>query len=356
MSDADARFRALLSRNAQETPPVPGLDAPLARRILERTQNVPFFAHSYALIRNLDHGDMGVNGLVDFTYVNGLAGLCLHIDDGGESAVARMTTSDRESLRRRLDDLGLALHLEISSTGKEDVERVRRCALELGVRNIRLYARHEGRLSAVVERIYADLCHVAEIANRDGLHFDYEQHEDLRAAEIAGVLARVGDPRINALFDYTNALNAHEEPLEALFTLAPFIRQVHVKGGRKIVEGPGWGQLGVVQGSSDDELPGNRMLYELLMLGESAPQVVCFALEQEVGYSAPPFRLAGEDADPQIRFRTPSETPLDTDRPLELLLLDEQRWAADQVVWNRTVIATLREICTAALAEKAKPA
>jgi hypothetical protein len=126
---------------------------------------------------------------------------------------------------------------------------------------------------------------------------------------------------------------------------------VHVKGGRKIVEGPGWGQLGVVQGSSEDELPGNRMLYELLMLGENAPQVVCFALEQEAGYYAPPFRLAGEDADPQIRFRTPSETPLDPNRPLELLLLDEQRWAAGQVVWNRTVIATLREICIAALAE-----
>ncbi len=266
-----------------------------------------------------------------------------------------MTTSDRESLRRRLDDLGLALHLEISSTTREDVERVRRCALDLGVRNIRLYARHEGRLSLVLELVYADLCHVAEIANHDDFYVDYEQHEDLKAAEIAGILARVGDRRINALFDYTNALNAHEEPLEALFTLAPFIRQVHVKGGRKIVEGAGWGQLGVVQGSIDDELPGHRMLYELLMLGENTSQVVCFALEQEAGYAAPPFRLAGEQSDPHIRFRAPSETPLDPNRPLELLLLDERRWATDQVLWNRTFVATLREICTAALAETTKP-
>ena len=356
MRTANARFRELLSLNAPDTPPLPTLDAALARRILERTENVPFFAHSYALIRNLDHGGMDVDGLIDFTYVNGLGGLCLHIDDGGGSAVARVTTAEREALRRRLADLGFALHLEISSTSKEDVERVRRCAHDLGVTNIRLYARHEGRLSEVIERVYADLCHVAEIANREGLNVDYEQHEDLKSAEIASILERVGDRRVNALFDYTNALNAHEEPLDALFTLAPFIRQAHIKGGRKTVEGTGWGQLGVVQGSAEDELPGNRMLYELLMLGADAPQVVCLALEQEAGYCAPPFRLADEEIDPHIRFRAPSETPLDTTRPLERLLLDERRWAVDQVLWNRAFIATLREICTSTLAEPTGPA
>ena len=351
MPTAAVRFRELLSLNASGAPPLPTLDAALARRILERTESVPFFAHSYALIRNLDHGGMDVGGLVDFSYVNGLTGLCLHIDDGGASAVARMTTAEREALRRRLEELGLALHLEISSTSTEDVERARRCALDLGVTNIRLYARYEGRLSDVLERIYADLCHVVEIANREGFNVDYEQHEDLKSAEIAGLLERVGDPRLNALFDYTNALNAHEEPLDALLTLAPFIRQAHIKGGRKTLEGPGWGQLGVVQGSADDELPGNRMLYELLMVGADAPQVICFALEQEAGYYAPPFRLADEAPDPHIRFRAPSETPLDTTRPLERLLLDERRWATGQVLWNRNFIGVLREICEAALGE-----
>ena len=223
------------------------------------------------------------------------------------------------------------------------------CALDLGVTNIRVYARYEGRLSAVIEQVYADMSYAADVANRHDLHIDYEQHEDLRAAEIAGILTRIGDPRINALFDYTNSLNAHEEPLAALRILAPFIRQVHIKGGRKVVEGRGWGQLGVEQGSADDTLPGNRMLYELLMLGETVPQVVCFALEQEVGYYAPPFRLEGEEADPLIMFREPSDTPLDPDKPLARHLLDEQRWAARQVEWNRRQIAILREICFSVL-------
>jgi hypothetical protein len=104
-----------------------------------------------------------------------------------------------------------------------------------------------------------------------------------------------------------------------------------------------------VQGSNDDELPGNRMLYELLMLGEKAPQVICFALEQEVGYVAAPFRMEDEEPDPLIRFRPPSETLIDNRQPLVRLLQDERDWAAQQVSWNRSVVAELREICFAAL-------
>jgi len=57
----------------------------------------------------------------------------------------------------------------------------------------------------VIERVYSDLAEVAEKANRFGLRFDYEQHEDLRADEIATILTRIGDERINALFDRADA-------------------------------------------------------------------------------------------------------------------------------------------------------
>ncbi len=351
MTTASRRFAELLGRNAPSADPPPELSPALARRILARTERVPFFAHSYTLIHNLDHGGMTTRDLLDFAYTHELDGLCLHINDGDRSSVGEMPAHEREAFRRRIEDLGLSLHLEISATDPAEVDRVTACALDLGVTNIRLYARHEGRLSTVVERVYADLCHAAEIANRHGLTFDYEQHEDLKAAEIAGILSRIGDRRINALFDYTNSFNAHEEPLDAIAILAPHIRQVHIKGGRKVVKGAGWGQLGLPQGSDEDELPGNRMLYELLMLGEATPQVICFALEQEVGYYAPPFRLDGEESDPIIQFREPSQTPLDTSRPLERILLYERRWASQQVVCNRTTVAVLREICAAALVE-----
>ena len=155
----------------------------------------------------------------------------------------------------------------------------------------------------------------------------------------------------HALFDHPSSCNAKKPPLDAIANLAPHIRQAHIMGGRKVGKGAGWGQLGLPQGSDEDELPGNRMLYELLMLGEATPQVICFALEQEVGYYAPPFRLDGEESDPIIQFREPSQTPLDTSRPLERILLYERRWASQQVVCNRTTVAVLREICAAALVE-----
>jgi sugar phosphate isomerase/epimerase len=81
------------------------------------------------------------------------------------------------------------------------------------------------------------------------LHFDFEQHEEYRADEIVGLLQRVGHPRVNALFDFGNMLNAGEEPLDALATLAPYIRQVHVKGARRLAEDGGYAQLGVLQGA-----------------------------------------------------------------------------------------------------------
>lgn len=258
-----------------------------------------------------------------------------------------------EAFRRQLQDLGLTLHLEISSSDREEVRQAVASALALGVTRIRLYARYAGALTEAIERIYSDLCHAAELANRHDIQFDYEQHEDLRASEIADVLRRVGDPRMNALFDYTNSLNAHEEPLEALRILAPYIRQVHIKGGKKVVDGRGWGQLGVAQGSPEDELPGNLMLFELLMLGRSEPQVTCFALEQVVGYSAPPFRLEGAGTNPFIAFRDPSSTLRAPAVPLERALLDERRLAVQQVNWNRTVVAAFRETCFAVLPEGA---
>ena len=152
-----------------------------------------------------------------------------------------------------------------------------------------------------------------------------------------------------------DSLNAYEEPLVALRILAPYIRQVHVKGARKIVERDGWGQLGVPQRADDDELPGARMLLELLMLGDAKPQVVCFALEQEVDYYAPAFRRADEPVDPVIQYREPSETPVDRSKSRGRLLSDERRWAVQQIGWNRDLIALFREHARAVAGAAGEP-
>jgi sugar phosphate isomerase/epimerase len=348
---AEARFKTILSHNGGDALALPALTAETASRLLERTADVPFFAHSYSFYHNMNQG-FTPQDLARFAYEHDLHGLCLHISDGNAWNLRHAGVPEREGFRRLLEELGLKLHLEISATHRAEVDTVIACAKDLGVSNIRFYARHEGPLSQVIEKVYADVAYACDQANKHDLHFDYEQHEDLRAEEIAAILARIDDPRMNALFDYSNSLNAYEEPLAALHILAPYIRQVHIKGAKKLIEGDGWGQLGVPQGSADDDLPGARMLYDLLMLGDAVPQMIAFALEQEVDYYAPAFRRAGEPADPVIQYREPSDTPVDRSKSTARLLSDERRWAVQQIEWNRRLVADFRALAREMLPER----
>ncbi|MBL8596040.1 MAG: sugar phosphate isomerase/epimerase [Devosia sp.] len=338
---ARQQLQALLRHNA-ENAALPALTPELTSKLAQRLRALPLFAHSYPFCRNMDFGGYTTWDYLDFAFRNDLTGVCLHVNDGDRSSLSRMDTAELGRFRQRLEILGLKLHLEISSTDRAEVNRAIRLADVLGVVNIRLYARHEGPLDTVIERVYADLAEVAEKANRHGLHFDYEQHEDLRAAEIARILERIGDHRVNALFDYTNSWNALEDPLDALRTLAPWVRQVHIKGGRKTVEPTGWGQVGVPQGDPADSLPGPLLLAELVALGAETPQVICFALENEVDYYAPPFRVPNEGVNPIIAYREPSSTPMPEGADLASVLRYELRWAQQQVGVTRALAQRLQ--------------
>lgn len=57
-------------------------------------------------------------------------------------------------------------------------------------------------------------------------------------------------------------------------------------------------------------------------------RVIAFALEQEVDFYAPAFRGPREAADPIIRYREPSETPVDRNKSTMRLLADERRCQA----------------------------
>jgi hypothetical protein len=140
-------------------------------------------------------------------------------------------------------------------------------------------------------------------------------------------------------------INAYEQPLHALRIMAPYTRQAHLKGAKTIKEGKGYGQVGVVQGSVEDEMPYARMLYELLMLGETKPQIICFVLEQEVNYYAPAYRYPDEGENPFIPHREPSETPYN-EADDNRILLNERRWASNQVYFIRRLLAEMHWLAT----------
>ncbi len=229
-----------------------------------------------------------------------------------------------------------------------DVNRVVQIARTMNVQNIHVYSRYEGSLSQVLAWTVADLGYMAELADLYNLFFDFEQHEEFKSTEIVQMLKKVNHPRICALFDFTNMINAYEQPLPALKSLAPNIRQVHLKGAKIIKGGKSYGQLGVVQGSPEDEMPYARMLFELLMLGDAKPKVICFALEQEVNYYAPTYRHADEGENPFITYKDPSETSFD-EVDADKILLNERRWSSNQVHFIKSLLAEMRWLATSCL-------
>lgn len=353
MNPIQARFAALMGHNAQAPCTPVLLTADLARRLLARLDSLRLFAHGYPLLTNLTHGRVTPEDMLDFAYRHGLDGLSLHLLDGEHNSLSRMPAERLAAFADKARGLGLDVHLEISSTLPADVEQAVTVARAIGSRNIRVYSRYEGHLSRVMGIIEDDLRRLARLADEHDLNFDFEQHEELKSDEIATLLRRVGHPRLNALFDFGNMINACEQPLPALANLAPFIRQVHLKGVRVVPEANGFGHYGVLQGSAEDQLPGARMLLELLLLGESTPQVVAFILEQENHYIAPAFRQVGEEADPFIVYREMSETPLPPGYSLEQMLADEHRWANDQVRYVRELLAQMRLLAELTLADAA---
>ncbi|WP_166360869.1 sugar phosphate isomerase/epimerase family protein [Pseudomonas akapageensis] len=350
MNCIQARFNALLSNKVRGDHPPPALTPQLARKLIDRLESLRLFAHGYPFLTNLTQGRLTPGDLLDFAWRHELAGLSLHVLDGEQNSLSQMGSQQLRDFAGKASALGLDVHLEISSTRKEDVDQVIAIARAIGTRNIRVYSRYEGHLSRVMDLIESDLHYLAQQADLHDLYFDFEQHEELKSFEIAELLNRLDHPRLHALFDFGNMINACEQPLPALQALAPHIRQVHLKGVRIVPEQNGFGHYGVLQGSDEDDLPGARMLFELLMLGEQAPQVIAFILEQENHYIAPAFRQSVEEQDPFIAYREMSETALPPGYTADRMMSGEQRWANNQVRHVRDLLGELKVLAELTLA------
>ncbi len=314
----------------------------IALKLLQRLFRVKLYAHTYAFFLNFRHGYFDMHDLIEFAYQEGLDGVSAHIDSGEARSLSQKTVAELREIKSRARRLGLGINLEISSTSREEVNSVVQIARMLDVKNIRVYIRYGGRLSKIIQKGIEDLKDIAKIARANDLQFVLEQHEDLKSQELVNIITQVNSSRIGLLFDFGNMITAYEEPLTALNTMLPYIRQVHLKGIRRINKEAGFAHFGMQEG--EDDLPQMKMLFDLLMLGDNEPQVKTFSLEQVIGYYAPAFRFKNEDQDPVIPERGPSETPLDKNIPLKDSLLMEKRNACDQLRFVRNILEQLKTI------------
>ena len=322
-----------------------GSDAARLRRLTARIDAAPLFAHAYSHHLNLRFGGAKPHDLIEFAAKHGLCGLKIHVEDGEERSLLRMDSAARQAFGATAAALGLALHVETSSTARAELADAVAVAADIDARSVRSYPRYEGRVSEIIAQTIADLKVIPELDPDRRFRFTLEQHEDLKSRELVEIVRAVGNPFLTLLFDFGNMTNAYERPEEALEIQSPWITEVHVKDVKILNDRGGWAHMACRSGEGDINF--HALLRDLLLLGEREPQVTAIALEEENGMYAPAYRFPDELADPFIPARAASETELPEGERLADRLSRERREAAGQVVYVRKVLAELRAMAEA---------
>ncbi|NND89635.1 MAG: hypothetical protein HKN42_02130 [Granulosicoccus sp.] len=317
---------------------------------MQRIDAIPLFIHAYTFHLNLRFGRMDAFDLLDFADRRNLHGIKVHIDDGEERSLRTMTRPERLRFGQRARDLGLAVHVEVSSTDLPTLSETVEIAHDTGAQSLRSYPRYEGPVSEVIRRTIDDLKRLPGLDSTDSLLFTLEQHEDLKSHELVYILDQAKVPRLSLLFDFGNMINAFELPDHALDVMASHITEVHIKDVRIVEDRGGRGHLACRSGEGDINFP--RLLFRLLLLGKDRAQVTAFALEEEVGLFAPAFRFPDEGKDPFIPYRSPSETEIQQGQSLQDLLQQERADADRQILYVRAVLEKMHRLAELHLASQ----
>ncbi|GGO84211.1 hypothetical protein GCM10011348_29930 [Marinobacterium nitratireducens] len=327
----------------------PELSPAQARRLIERSQRIPLYAHAYAFHLNFRSNRIAIEDLLGFARDHRLRGIKIHLDDGEAQSLRHCDDARLQVLHSLAQQYGLEIHLEVSATDRAELETAVRVGRALAATSIRCYPRYAGRVSEIIDWTIHDLRRLKELDPHGQFRFTLEQHEDLRGEELVRIVEAVGNPRLGLLFDFANMLNARERPLDALAAMGPWISDVHIKDAQLVTERNGWGHRACRSGQG--ELPMALLLMELLLLGDEQPQVVAYGLEEEVDYYAPPLRFADEPADPFIPWRDVSETEMPEPGELEHRLAQERQDARGQLHHVQGLMARLRRYAEGFLAE-----
>jgi len=304
--------------------------------LIERIPKARFFAHTYAFTLNLDHGNLSLWDFMQYAVKHKLSGMKIHI-----SYLEKFSLDELNEYKKKAKENNLEIHIELSNTEKEYIDKAVAMALILECKHIRLYQRYSGRISEIIQKTIDDLKYAAQVAQQKDLYFALEQHEVEKSTEMVHIIQQVNSDRVCLLFDFGNMVNANEDPMEALKIQAPYIKHVHLKD--LIIcksKENGTGQIGVPSGQgSIDQF---TMMYHLLMLGDDEPQVIAFGLEEQNWFKSPAYRFPDEEQDPFIPPRVPSDTEFPEGISREFAFLIERDYA-DRIVYRFREILSLLE-------------
>ncbi|AHG18544.2 hypothetical protein Z042_02020 [Chania multitudinisentens RB-25] len=322
------------------------MDRLQANKILQRVADIPLYLHAYAFHLNMRMEKILPEDLLTIASEQRLRGVKIHVHDGESQSLGCASDEQLGHFADRARQLGLDIHIETSASDAKTLDQAVAIAIKSGASSIRFYPRYEGHLDDVIPKIALDIQYIKNNYQHSGLSFTLEQHEDLKSHELMSLLAEADFPQLSLLFDFANMINANEEPLSALATMASQITQVHIKDAVIMHEVNGLGHKACISGQGD--LPFKELLLQLICLGENQPQVIAYGLEEEVDYYAPPFRFNGEDNNPWIPWREMSETPL-PEQDIDLRLDKELNDALQQINYVREILNELKQDALAVL-------
>ncbi|QRM32573.1 sugar phosphate isomerase/epimerase [Microvirga sp. VF16] len=207
------------------------------------------FLHSYGLRFQYRHKPgFDVFALVDLAADLGFDGLNVSCFGPNYLEISGIEPAHLRKLRAYLEKRGMLIDIETAGTEPAHIEHVLGIGREVGAGYLRTYTKGTPDRRLRVKEAKANLSEAALFAERVGIPLLLENHEDLAASEVAGILSHIDSPWVQGLFDYVNSMLFYEEPLTSLELMRPWIRSAHLKDCIILAPGQG-GLLGVPIGT-----------------------------------------------------------------------------------------------------------
>jgi 3-oxoisoapionate decarboxylase len=191
-------------------------------------------------------GHLDARGLIDRVAGHGL-GLLQFLDN---LPLADLPDDELRALGLLARDRGVALMAGMSGLDPTQLRRQIEVARLLGAEQLR--ATVVGGVAAA-ESTIREVQPALRVA---GVTLALENHSDATSDDLAGLIRRVGDPRVAICLDFLNSIAVLEGPAETVGKLAPYAASVHLKDGAVAKSGTGWRIVGTALGDGRVDLAG----------------------------------------------------------------------------------------------------
>ena len=213
--------------------------------------------HTFSYERHFRHGPgFDVHAFLARATDLGMAGVHISLNGFGFRCAGGTGPERLRAIGADAADRGFFVECDTSGTDPGHLAALARAARQIGADRLRTYTRHKGEPAEVVGATARDLKAAAPRVADEGVLLLLENHEDLTGAEVAGILEEVGHPAVAALYDFGNAMNVGEEPMDAARAMAPHVRSVHLKDHRVVRDADGSPTVaGVPNGAGRIDIP-----------------------------------------------------------------------------------------------------